>query len=143
MTNFIRISALIAGASLLTLAACSTASPAKEQNAHAHAKHQGMDGKHEGMMQQMKADHEMMSKMDMSKMDMSKLSPECQTMMTKMKTKMADKHKSGNMDDHHKTGMKGHDMSKMKNHDSASMQAKMEKHKQCMAEMKEAMPHGH
>jgi hypothetical protein len=82
-------------------------------------------------------------------MDMSKLSPECQTMMTKMKAKMAGKHKDGGMHDQHKSGMEGHDMSKMgdhdmmKDHDPEKMQTMMAKHKKCMAEMKEAMPHGH
>ncbi|PCI53069.1 MAG: hypothetical protein COB36_13280 [Alphaproteobacteria bacterium] len=161
MTNFTKLSALILGGSLLTLAACSTATPAqsaKGAEPNMQAKHQMMNGEHRNMMQQMKMDHDMMSKMDMSKMDTSKLSAECQTMVSKMKTKMADKHKDGSMHsgmkDHDMSKMKDHDMSKMKNnkdhdmgmmndHDSEKMKAKMATHKQCMAEMKEAMPHSH
>ena len=174
MTNFTGLSALIAGTALLTLAACSTATPAKDHKANMQQKHQmmakdHMNQEHTDMMGQMKMDHDMMSKMDMSKMDVSKLSAECQTMMTKMKTKMADKHKDGGMHAKHKdgnmhaqhkddsmhtekhAGMKDHDMSKMADHDKPMMQghdaekmkSKMAKHKKCMAEMKEAMPHEH
>jgi hypothetical protein len=149
MTSFTRLSAFIAGTTLLALAACSTATPAKDPKTNMQAKHQMMGGEHSDMMAQMKMDHAMMSKMDMSTMDMSKLSPECQTMMTKMKSKMAGKHKDGGMHAQHKSGMEGHDMSKMgdhdmmKDHDPEKMQTMMAKHKKCMAEMKEAMPHGH
>ena len=155
MTSFTKLSALIAGTALLTLTACSTATPTKDPKTNMQAKHQMMGGDHSDMMAQMKLDHQMMMKMDMSKMDMSKLSTECQTMMTKMKTKMAEKHKDGaahaGMKDHDMSNVGDHDMSKMdgqnmemmKGHDADKMKAKMAKHKQCMAEMKEAMPHSH
>jgi len=156
MTSFTKTAALVAGTALLTLAAFSTASAegpkhkhqASAQN-HQMMAHNHKDGDHKGMMQQMKMDHDMMSKMDMSTMDVTKLSTECQTMMTKMKAKMADKHKDGGMHGQHKGGMEGHDMSKMgdhdmmKDHDPEKMQTMMAKHKKCMAEMKEAMPHSH
>jgi len=154
MTNFTKLSTLVFGTALLTLSACSTATssrPAKTQKSDMQAKHQMMDGEHKGMMAQMKMDHDMMMKMDMSKMDMSKLSDECKTMITKMKSKMVDKHKDGGMQPKMKSGMKDHDMSKMENHDMSmmkehnpeKMQAMMTKHKKCMAEMKEAMPRDH
>ena len=152
MTNFTKISALLAGAALLTLGACSTASSANDHKAKMQAKHQMMangdkNSEHKDMMQKMKMDHDMMAKMDMSKMDMSKISTECQTMMAKMKTKMAEKHKDGKMHsgmkDHDMSKMEGHEMSMMKDHDPEKMQTMMAKHKKCMAEMKEAMPHGH
>jgi len=148
MTTFKKISTLVLGGTILTLAACSTATPAssaKQPKANMQSKQQMMDGEHKAMMQQMETDHEKMSKMDMSKMDMSKLSPECKAMKKKMKEKMADKHKDGDMKSH----MKDHDMSKMgehdmmKKHDAEKMKAKMATHKKCMAEMKEAMPHSH
>ncbi len=141
MTHLTKISALVAGAALLTLGAYSAASPAQNHKAHPPKKHQMpkehqmMNGEHENMMQQMKNDHDMMSKMDISKMDMSKLSSECQTMMSK--AKMADAHKDG--DGH--SGQKGHEAAQ--GHDPETMQAKMTKHKKCMAEVKHAMPHTH
>lgn len=159
MTKFIKISALLAGAALLTLAACSTASQSQDKQAKMQANHQMMGAEHKAKMVQMKQEHQMMMKMDMSKMDMSKLSPECQAMMSKMKTKMAQKHKDGamhkDMKDHDMSKMEGHDMMKMgdggmmkdgnmmKNHDPEKMKTMMAKHKKCMAEMKEAMPHEH
>ena len=147
MTTFTKFTVLLAGTALLALTACSTAAtahPKSHDKAQMSEKHQGMSHEkmgsgHDGMMQQMKMDHDKMSKMDMSKMDMSKLSTECQTMMTKMKAKMAEKHKDGGAH----SGMKDHDMMKMDGHDSDKMKAKMAKHKKCMAEMKEAMPHSH
>ena len=145
MTKLTKLSTVLAGSALLILASCSTASPANNNQTSNQAKHQMMDGKHQAEMAQMKKDHQMMMKMDMSKMDMSKLSTECQTMMTKMKTKMADKHKDGAM----QAGMKDHDMSKMKekgmmrDHDPEQMKTMMAKHKKCMAEMKEALPGKH
>jgi len=154
MTNFTKLSAVVLGGTLLTLTAFSAVASAhpKGQDAEMPAKHRTMDGKHKDMMEQRKMDHDMMSKMDMSKMDMSKLSGECQTMMTKMKTKMAEKHADGEkhseMKDHDMS-KKDHDMSKtgdhekMKDHSSEKMKAKMATHKTCMAEMKEAMPHEH
>ncbi len=150
MTTFIKIPTLVIGGALLTLTACSTAAasgPAKGEHGQKPHKHQMMDGEHMEMMQQMKSDHNMMSKMDMSKMDMSKLSSECQTMMSKMKTKMAEKHKNGSkhsdMKQHDMAQQGDHDMGMMKDHDSEKMKAKMAAHKKCMAEMKEAMPHQH
>jgi len=146
MTSFTKITTLIVGTTLLTLAACSTATPAKNHKANMQGKHQmmgdsHMGGEHKDMMQQMKMDHDMMSKMDMSQMDMSKLSTECKTMMTKMKAKMADKHKDGGMKDHDMSKMGDHDM--MQDHNPEKMQTMMAKHKKCMVEMKEAMPHSY
>ncbi|GEM_PF-2086222 len=171
MTKFTNLSTVLAGTAILILAGCSTATSAHDKQADMQAKHQMMDGKHQGMMARMKQDHQMMMKMDMSKMDMSKLSPECQTMMSRMKAKMAQKHKNGamheGMKDHDMSKMKGHNMMKMgdgmkmgkgmkmgdggmmkdgkmmKDHDPEKMKAMMAKHKKCMAEMKEAMPHEH
>ena len=120
MTNFTKLSALLAGAALLALTACSTVSPENEHNAKMQAKHQMMandhtSAEHKSMMQKMKMDHDMMAKMDMSKIDMARLSPECQTMM-----------KKGEM------GM-------MKDHNFEKMKAMMAKHKKCMAEMKASL----
>ena len=101
------------------------------------------------MKHKMKMDHKMMSKMDMGKMDMSKLSDECQAMMTKMKAKMAEKHKDGGMNadkkKHDMSKMKDHDMSKMKEDGSEEMKAKhkemkakmVEKHKEMKTKMAE------
>ncbi|PHS41567.1 MAG: hypothetical protein COA91_01990 [Robiginitomaculum sp.] len=135
MTNFTKISALVVGAALLTLGVYSAASPAKDHKPHMQSKHQMMDGEHKNMMQQMKNDHDMMSKMDTSKMDMSTLSSECQTMMTK--AKMADTDKGG---DAH-SGQQGHETAQ--DHDAKKMQTMMAKHKKCMAEFKHAVPHTH
>ncbi|MCF6220653.1 MAG: hypothetical protein L3J65_06035 [Robiginitomaculum sp.] len=167
MTTLTKLSAVFLGTAFLTLTAYSTPSAAHPQKDGMQQKHQmkandHMGQQHQDMMEQMKKDHDMVSKMDMSKMDMTKLSTECQTIMTKMQAKMADKHKDGGMHDKHKDGqkdhaMKDHDMSKMgahdmskmqengmmKDHNSTNMKAKMAKHKQCMAEIKEAMPHSH
>jgi len=135
MTNFTKTSALIAGVSLLVLGIYSAASPAKDHKAHTAGKHQMMDGEHQNMMQQMKNDHDMMSKMDTSKMDMSTISSECQNMMTKAKT--ANTHKDG---DAH-SGQQDHGTAQ--DHDPEKMQAVMAKHKKCMAEVKHAVPHTH
>jgi len=137
MTNLTKVSALVLGAALLTLTACSSVASAhpKEQVADKPAKHQMMDGEHKDMK---KMEHDMMSKMDMSK-----LSPECKTMMTKMKTKMAEKHGDSDMKEHDMSKKEGHDMSKMEDHGSDEMKAKMATHKKCMAEMEEATPHEH
>ncbi len=120
MTKITKMPILIAGTAILSFAGFATAS-------YAHPK------KHEDMSQtqqttshsdhkDMKMKDEHKPKMDMSKMDMSKISEKCQTVL---KT----------MNDHDMKNTEGHDMEKM--------QAKTAKHKECMAEMKQAMPHKH
>lgn len=148
MTNLTKLSTLALGAALLTLTAVSTVAFAhpKEQQAEKHqemdGKHKEMDGEHHKMDGKHKEKMEKM-KMDMSKVDMSKLSSECQTMMGKMKAKMAEKHGDGDMKDHDMSKMKDHDKGSMKDHGSEEMKAKMATHKKCRAEMKAAMPQEH
>jgi len=143
MTNFKKISTLLASIAVLSLsgyAVTSAADPAKlEDDAPVRSltgDELGFPGPaklEDGAQSQpamkrgdKKMDHKGMKSshmgMDMSKVDMSKISTECQAVLKKM-------------NDHDMKNTEGHDMEKMK--------AKKAKHKECMAEMKEAMSHEH